>query len=175
VSGGDHPESACAFCEDLEERCGRCQRRCRARFLDTEQNRAFMRPVAFCQTLAAPSPAPPLPGRPYTVWLLAPKAVVQYQPVNVIVQVRTSRGQLVDGLPVEFRLTPSSTRDTWILPHHTITRRGIARAMLQAGSVGMVQVTARVGTITKHADIAVLVPLARSVRVVASQGGRQPC
>jgi hypothetical protein len=96
----------------------------------------------------------------YTVSLRVPKAVFQRQRVEVVVQVQSVRGQPVDGLPVEFYLDPSSTRYTSLAPTRATTRRGIARAFLRVDHVGTVRVVIHAGSITKRADIMVLVPVA---------------
>jgi hypothetical protein len=96
----------------------------------------------------------------------------QQQTIEVVVQVQSKRGQLVDGLPVEFHLASSSTRPTSLVPMRTTTRQGIARAFLRADYVGTVQVMIRVGSITKRATIVVLVPVATWLQQVAP--GRSP-
>lgn len=96
----------------------------------------------------------------YTVSLYAPAAMFQYHEAVLVVQVRTPQGHPVDGLPVEFLLPPTWTRYAAIQPQRRMTRRGMVRAVLRAGHVGLVPMTVRVGAITRHAVIAVLLPVA---------------
>ncbi len=90
-----------------------------------------------------------------TVSLQAPELVVQYDRVELVALVKNSQGQPVDGMPVEFRVPSDWENTTTLSPQQTLTQHGEAHTTFASGMTGVIPVTARVGTATQTADIAV--------------------
>ncbi|MGE3539836.1 MAG: hypothetical protein AB7N91_20690 [Candidatus Tectimicrobiota bacterium] len=121
----------------------------------------------WCGEAAPGAPAAP-PRHPpqrrvshYVVSLQVPSAVFQHQTTPVHVQVRSPQGAPLDNIPVEFLLHPVSRPHALLLPGRTLTHAGQASAMLRANRVGLIHLTAHVGGLRRHADITVVLPVAR--------------
>jgi hypothetical protein len=91
----------------------------------------------------------------YKVSLRAPHSVFRHEGAEVVVRVRNGQGQPLDGVPVEFQVDPEWAGSASVSPQRVLTRNGTARAMLHIDTIGVVNVAAHVGTITKEASIAV--------------------
>ena len=74
---------------------------------------------------------------------------------EVIVHVQDAQGHPVDGISVEFQVEPAWRQSASLRPQHTITRGGIARAVLEPSNMGVVRVTARVENSTQKVAIVV--------------------
>ena len=74
---------------------------------------------------------------------------------EVIVHVQNAQGHPVDGISVEFQVEPAWRQSASLMPQHTITHGGIARAVLEPSSIGVVRVTARVENSTQKVAIVV--------------------
>jgi hypothetical protein len=92
----------------------------------------------------------------YVVSLQVPSTVFQRQSVEVTIRVRNGQGELLDGVPVVLEMDPTWERDAWVFPRRMTTTNGIARTQFWSGLIGSVQVTARVGEITRRAAIVVV-------------------
>ena len=73
----------------------------------------------------------------------------------VVVRVRDAQGQPVDGIPVRFAVEPSWTENAALTPAETSTRKGEARAIFQANTLGVVHVMAQVDNVTREASITI--------------------
>jgi hypothetical protein len=91
----------------------------------------------------------------YKVSLRAPHSVYRHEGADLVVRVRNGQGQPLNGVPVEFQMDPKWAGSASVSPQRVLTQNGTARAMLHTDLIGVVNVTARVGTITKEASIAV--------------------
>jgi hypothetical protein len=102
------------------------------------------------------------PGRaqdketPYAVSLQVPNTVFQRQSAEVVIRVRNGQGEPLNGVPVVFEVEPTWNRHAVVFPQRTMTNHGTARVQFEAGLIGVVNVTARVGPITKRAAIVVI-------------------
>jgi hypothetical protein len=92
----------------------------------------------------------------YVVSLQTPSTVFQRQSVEVIIRVRNRQGEPLDGVPVVFEMDSTWERDAWVFPRRMTTTNGIARTQFWSGLIGSVQVTARVGEITRRAAIVIV-------------------
>jgi len=88
------------------------------------------------------------------IWL-GPAEPRYPQTAEVIVRVRDAQGQPVDGIAVLFSVEPSWTRNASLTPSEALTRKGEARASLQANTTGVVHVMAHVDNVTRKATITV--------------------
>ena len=73
----------------------------------------------------------------------------------LIVSVRNAQGQPVDNLPVTFQVEPGWAQSASISPQVAYTRQGMARALFQARTTGVVHVTVRVDNATQETRITV--------------------
>ena len=74
---------------------------------------------------------------------------------ELVVRVRDTQGQPVDGIAVVFSVEPDWTQDATFTPAEALTRNGEARTNFQATATGVVHVMARVENITPRAAITV--------------------
>ena len=88
------------------------------------------------------------------LWL-GPPAAGFPQAAEVVVQVRDTQGQLVDGVAVTFQVEPSWVGSASLTPQQVLTHHGEARAVFRANTTGVVRVMARVDSITQKAVITV--------------------
>jgi hypothetical protein len=95
------------------------------------------------------------------VVLQAPRSVFQGQSVTLALQVQNKRGWPLDGVPVVFQVDPTWSWEVTLFPTQTTTRHGIAEVQFRADCLGIVDLTAQVGAVTKRAAIKV-VPRHRS-------------
>lgn len=72
------------------------------------------------------------------------------------VRVQNAQGQPVDGVPVTFAVEPGWAQSASITPPQVETRGGIARAILQVRTTGVVHVLAGVEATTASASITVV-------------------
>ena len=91
----------------------------------------------------------------YKVSLRAPHSVFRHEGADLVVRVRNGQGQPLDGVPVEFQVDPKWAGSASVSPQRVRTQHGTAHARLQTDLIGVVNVAAHVGTITKEAAIAV--------------------
>lgn len=77
------------------------------------------------------------------------------QTSEVVVRVRDAQGRPVEGIAVLFSVEPSWAQSASLTPVEAHTRNGEARAVLQPGTTGVVQVMARVDNVTRSAAITV--------------------
>jgi hypothetical protein len=84
---------------------------------------------------------------PSVIWLGVPSAAPASYPTRaeVVVRVRNGQGQPVDGVPVVFALEPLWAQSIVLSPLQTVTRHGVARAILaEPHTTGVVHMTTRV-------------------------------
>lgn len=115
----------------------------------------FLGHTALAQDVETPVQQEFASGASYNVSLQAPHAVFRREGADLVVRVRNGQGQPLDGVPVEFRVDPKWAGSASVSPQRVLTQHGTARAMLQTDLIGVVNVAAHVGTITKKASIAV--------------------
>jgi hypothetical protein len=108
------------------------------------------------QTRVTPVEQPHAPLASYTISLQVPSTVFQRQSVDVIVRVRNGHGEPLDGVSVVFEMDPAWETNAWVFPRRMTTTKGIARTQFWSGLIGAVQVTARVGEITRGTAIVVV-------------------
>jgi len=83
---------------------------------------------------------------------------------DIAVHVQDGQGQPVDGVPVLFEVEPIWAQKIVLSPLQTVTRAGVARAILsQPQTTGMVSITARVDNTTARTSIEVRTYKERSV------------
>jgi hypothetical protein len=93
------------------------------------------------------------PGLAQDIELQVPANVIQNRWVALVVEVENAQGQPLDGVPVEFQVDPVWEGDAVIAPQQTVTRSGMAQVQFRADLIGVVPVTARVGSQTDTATI----------------------
>jgi hypothetical protein len=74
---------------------------------------------------------------------------------ELIVSVHNAQGQPVANLPVTFQVEPGWAQSASVFPQVAYTRQGIARALFQARTIGVVHVTVQVDNTTQEARITV--------------------
>jgi hypothetical protein len=74
---------------------------------------------------------------------------------ELIVSVRNAQGQPVDNLPVTFVAEPGWAQSASIFPQVSYTRQGVAHALFQTNTTGVVRVTVRVDNLSRKAMITV--------------------
>jgi hypothetical protein len=104
--------------------------------------------------------APTLSAERYRVTLEVPQTIFQWQDTAVVVRVQNRQGLPVDGILVVLQVDPSWIRYASLRPTRARTQHGTVRAILRADLVGRMQLTARVGAVTKQATITVVIPIA---------------
>ena len=104
--------------------------------------------------------SPTLPSARYRVTLETPQTIFQWQGAPVVVHVQNEHGRPVDGISVAFQVDPPWARYASIRPARARTQGGRVRAIVRVDVVGRVQITVRVGALTKQATIAVVIPIA---------------
>jgi len=104
--------------------------------------------------------AAPLSYARYRVALETPQTIFRWQDAAVVVHVQNGQGLPADGIPVTFQVDPAWARYVSIRPARALTQGGRVRVMLWADMVGLVWITARVGTVTQRAAITVVMPIA---------------
>lgn len=130
--------------------------------------------LALASAACAPRLQGPTPSRDFfslhvsetTFWQQPPDLHLPAQfPTSAVltVRVRDARGQPVDGVAVTFQAEPAWAA---VSPSRTLTRAGIARAVLHASGTGVVRVRASVDTAVQEVRIAVQPPY--SVRETGS-------
>ena len=124
--------------------------------------------LAFAGTACAPQLVGPTPGAGYRFSLEVSEPVIWMgqspfpsdgpfpQAATLIVRVQDAQGRPVDGVPVTFEVEPSWAQSIALVPSHTTTRGGIARAVVSnPQTTGVVHVMARVDTVTAQARLTV--------------------
>jgi hypothetical protein len=91
----------------------------------------------------------------YSVALLTPDLIRQFEDVELTAVVKDSQGQPVNDLPVTFQVAPEWQKDTTLVPSQTLTHDGTASTMFQAVVPGVVQVTVQAGHSTQTTHITV--------------------
>ncbi len=91
----------------------------------------------------------------YDMSFQAPNSIGSHEDPELVVHVKNSHGQPVNGVPVVFQVDPAWQGAASIFPERVLTHNGVAHARLRVDLIGVVGVTARVGTLTKKASIAV--------------------
>jgi hypothetical protein len=89
------------------------------------------------------------------VSLQAPHTAFQGRSAEIVIRVQDEQGEALDGVPVVFEVDPTWDGDAAVFPQSTMTNRGIARVQFQADSIGVVNVTARVGQVTRTVPIVI--------------------
>ena len=74
---------------------------------------------------------------------------------RLVVRVRDTQGQPVDGISVRFSVEPSWTQNVSFTPAELRTRHGEAQTTFQANTTGVVRVMARVDNVTCDASITI--------------------
>ena len=72
-----------------------------------------------------------------------------------IIEVRDMQGHRVEGVPVAFHVAPSWVQSATLLPQRTLTHDGMARAVLEPYTIGVVRVMAQVNGQTLETVITV--------------------
>jgi hypothetical protein len=75
---------------------------------------------------------------------------------ELVVQVQDTQGQPVDGVPVEFQVEPSWVQSVALTPQRTTTKGGVARAIIEPSTTGVVYVMARVENAAQEASFLVM-------------------
>ncbi len=75
---------------------------------------------------------------------------------EVVVAVRDTQGQPVNGVLVTFEVEPDWAKAVTVRPRSVMTQRGIARAVLEPGTTGYFHVMAQVENVTEKIGITVL-------------------
>lgn len=96
----------------------------------------------------------------YRVTLETPQTIFQGHDAAVVVRVQNGQGLPVDGILVAFQVDPPWARYASIRPARARTQGGRVRAIVRSDMVGQVQITVRVGALTKQATITVVTPIA---------------
>jgi hypothetical protein len=91
----------------------------------------------------------------YSVSLLAPDLIRQFEDVELTAVVKDSQGQPVNGIPVNFQVAPDWQHNTTLVPIQTLTRDGTANTVFQADMPGVVLLTVQVGNTTETTHITV--------------------
>jgi hypothetical protein len=78
---------------------------------------------------------------------------------ELIVRVQDTRGQPVDGVPVEFQVEPAWTSLASVSPPRAITNSGTARTVFAAQGTGIAHVRVRVENTTQEATITVTIDM----------------
>jgi hypothetical protein len=74
----------------------------------------------------------------------------------LIASVHNAQGQPVDDVPVTFQVEPAWAQSASVSPQVAYTRQGMARALFQARTTGVVRVTVRVDNATQETRIRVV-------------------
>ena len=74
---------------------------------------------------------------------------------ELIVSVHNAQGQPVANLPVTFQVEPGWAQSASVFPQVAYTRQGMAHALFQARTIGVVHVTVQVDNATQEARITV--------------------
>ena len=77
------------------------------------------------------------------------------QAAEVVVRVRDAQDRPVDGIAVMFSVEPSWTQNVSLTPAETRTQNGEAHTTVQANTIGVFHVMARVDNVTPRAAITV--------------------
>ena len=96
---------------------------------------------------------------PNPIWLRtvdAARAASFPNMAECIVRVQDARGQPVDSVPVTFEVEPGWVHSASISPSQAQTRGGIARALFQAQTTGVVRVLAHVDQTTAQTSLTML-------------------
>jgi hypothetical protein len=75
---------------------------------------------------------------------------------ELVVQVQDAQGQPVDGVPVEFQVEPSWVQSAALTPQRAMTEGGMAHAIIEPRTIGVVRVVARVENATREASFVVM-------------------
>lgn len=88
---------------------------------------------------------------------LGPSSTTNDRPrtAELLVQVWDTQGHPADAVPVEFHVTPSWGRSATLMPQHTLTHDGMARAVFEPYTTGVVLVMAQVNGETQATEITV--------------------
>jgi hypothetical protein len=74
---------------------------------------------------------------------------------ELTVEVRDTQGHRVEGIPVALHVAPSWVQSATLLPPHTLTRGGTARAVLEPHTTGVVTIMAQVNGQTQTTAVTV--------------------
>jgi hypothetical protein len=89
-------------------------------------------------------------------WVESSRAAQFPQVSEVIVRVQDAQGRAVDGVPVTFELEPEWASSITLAPTPTMTRGGIARAVIsEPRTSGVVRIMARVDNTTAQTRLTV--------------------
>ena len=92
----------------------------------------------------------------YRLSMEAPYQVTQFAPAEIVVTVKDSQGQPVNGVPVEFQIEPGWEKNITLSAQRPVTEKnGEARSTFKADMSGIVHITAHVGDTATTAHIAV--------------------
>ena len=87
---------------------------------------------------------------------VSPSLIFRGDAAELIVSVRNAQGQPVDDLPVTFQVGPAWAQSASVSPEVASTKQGMARALFQASTTGVVRVTVRVDNVTQESRITVV-------------------
>lgn len=89
------------------------------------------------------------------IWFSVPSPLRLPETAEVVVRVRDTQGQPVDGLAVVFAVEPAWTQQASLTPAEATTRHGEVRALFRASATGVVPIVARIDSATLKASITV--------------------
>jgi hypothetical protein len=97
---------------------------------------------------------PTAAGYYFTVRVLNPSIYLS-EASEVRVDVQNAQGQPVDGVSVTFQVEPSWAQNASIAPPQALTRGGMARAVLQAQTIGSLRIIVHVDNAVQEVRISV--------------------
>lgn len=95
---------------------------------------------------------------PDLIWLAPPSHRIPKTYLGfgeLVVHVQDAQGQPVDGVPVEFQVEPSWAQSAALTPQRAMTEGGVARAIIEPRTIGVVHVMARVENTAREASFLV--------------------
>lgn len=93
-----------------------------------------------------------------SIWLVPPESpfAARFPRVaELVARVQDAQGRPVDGVMVEFAVEPGWTHSASITPPRAMTRAGVARAVLEPQTTGVVQVMAHIENLTQEITVRV--------------------
>jgi hypothetical protein len=92
------------------------------------------------------------------IWVIRPESPLAARLPRVaelVARVQDAQGRPLDGVMVEFALEPAWAHSASITPPRAMTSNGVARAVLEPQTTGVVHVTARMENLTQQIAITV--------------------
>lgn len=92
------------------------------------------------------------------IWLLLPESPLAERLPRVatlVVRVQDTQGGPVDGVPVVFAVDPAWVQSASLTPQRAVTHDGMARAVLEPQTTGVIRVMVHVENLTQQVTITV--------------------